>query len=89
MLVLDDATSALDAVTERSILENIRNLRHGQEHQEGNGITLLLITSRLSTILLADRVAVLTGGRIVAQGTHARLVETSHEYRELMGIAHD
>ena len=89
LLVLDDATSALDAVTERSILENIRNLRHRQEHQEGNGITLLLITSRLSTILLADRVAVLTGGRIVAQGTHARLVETSHEYRELMGIAHD
>ncbi len=83
LLVLDDATSALDAVTERVVLDNIRRLRHDR----GDRITLLLITSRLSTIMLSDRVAVLTGGCIVAQGTHGSLAETSDEYCELMGIS--
>jgi ATP-binding cassette subfamily B protein len=83
LLVLDDATSALDAVTERVVLDNIRRLRH----EQGGRITLLLITSRLSTILLSDRVAVLAGGRIVAQGTHGSLAGTSGEYCELMGIS--
>jgi ATP-binding cassette subfamily B protein len=84
ILVLDDATSALDAVTERTILNNIRELRFEQSER----ITLLLITSRLSTILLADRVAVLAGGRIITEGTHAHLARADREYCELMGFEH-
>jgi ABC-type multidrug transport system fused ATPase/permease subunit len=84
ILVLDDATSALDAVTERTILNNIRQLRFGRSER----VTLLLITSRLSTILLADRVAVLAGGRIIAEGTHAYLERANREYCELMGFEH-
>jgi ATP-binding cassette, subfamily B, bacterial len=83
LLILDDATSALDALTELEVLDNFRRLR--REH--GGRITLLLITSRLSTILLSDRVAVLVGGRIVAQGPHVTLAGTSREYTELMGIS--
>ncbi|ABE49823.1 ABC transporter related protein [Methylobacillus flagellatus KT] len=82
ILVLDDATSALDAVTERTVLNNIRRL----PEDTGQAVSVLMIASKLSTILLADRVLVLSGGRIMAEGTHASLVKESAEYRELMGV---
>ena len=82
ILVLDDATSALDAVTERTVLNNIRRL----PEDKGQAVSVLMIASKLSTILLADRVLVLSGGRIIAEGTHANLVAESVEYRELMGV---
>lgn len=83
LLVLDDATSALDAVTERRVLSNIRSL----SHNDGK-TTLLVISSKLSTILLADRVLLLADGRIIDEGEHAKLVRTSAAYRDLMGIEH-
>jgi len=82
ILILDDATSALDAVTERFILNNIRNLKRA----DGNGTTLIIIASKLSTILLADRVLMLGGGRIVAEGTHDDLAGSNAEYRDLLGL---
>lgn len=82
ILVLDDATSALDALTERRVLDNIRRL----QDSAGRNITVLLIASKLSTLLLADRVALLARGRIVAEGTHAALSAVSAEYRELLGL---
>ena len=84
ILILDDATSALDALTERRVLDNIRRLRDAS----GQTVTVLLIASKLSTILLADRVAVLDKGRIVAEGQHAHLLEHHAEYRELVGVHH-
>ncbi|MDF0732688.1 ABC transporter ATP-binding protein [Pseudomonas entomophila] len=85
ILCLDDATSALDAHAERRVLANIRHLRG----QQGHAPTLLLITSRLSTLLLADRVLMLAHGRIVASGRHAELAATNTHYRDLLGIEHD
>jgi len=82
ILVLDDATSALDAATERRAIENIRSLRGGQE----TPVTMLIISSRLSTILAADRVLMLSAGRIVAEGTHDALAATNADYRALMGL---
>jgi ATP-binding cassette subfamily B protein len=82
ILVLDDATSALDAITERRVLENIRKLRS----TAGQQITVVLIASKLSTILLADRVAMLHQGKIVAEGTHDNLVANNAEYRDLVGV---
>lgn len=82
ILILDDATSALDALTEKRVLDNIRQLRD----QHGHGVTVLLIASKLSTILLADRVALLAEGKIKAEGTHAALVAENAEYRDLLGI---
>lgn len=85
ILCLDDATSALDALGERQVLHNIRRL-----HSTGSqGPTLLLITSRLSTLLLADRVLMLENGRISASGSHAALSAHNAHYRDLLGIDHD
>lgn len=80
ILILDDATSALDAQTERRAIDNIRKLRAERP------VTLLIVASRLSTALAADRVAVLSGGRIVAEGTHEQLSQDSAAYRDLMGL---
>lgn len=79
---LDDATSALDAATERRILSNLRAFKQS----EGRAVTVLIVSSKLSTVLLADRVVVLTEGRVVASGKHTELVESNANYRELMGI---
>ncbi|QAU33998.1 ABC transporter ATP-binding protein [Janthinobacterium sp. 17J80-10] len=84
ILVLDDATSALDALTERTVLDNLRQLRTDSGHK----VTVVLIASKLSTILLADRVALLAQGRIVAEGTHAVLAASSADYRDLLGVEH-
>ena len=84
VLVLDDATSALDAITERKILDGLRDL----STQQRRPITLLLVTSKVSTALLADRSIVLQGGRIAASGTHAELARNVAAYRELLGIDH-
>ena len=82
ILVLDDSTSALDAVTEQTILHNIRALRRRSEH----ALTLLIVASKPSTVLFADRIVVLEGGTIAAQGSHAELSRESASYRELLGI---
>jgi len=84
ILVLDDATSALDAVTERTVLNNVRNVKRA----DGHGTTLVIIASKLSTILLADHVLMLGDGRIVAEGTHEALARSNAEYRDLLGLDH-
>jgi len=76
LLVLDDSTSAVDALTERRILDALRT--------RGDGTTVLIIASRLSSILLADAVAVLDDGGIVARGPHAELAAGNRHYRELL-----
>ncbi|MET0308292.1 MAG: ABC transporter ATP-binding protein [Sphingomonas sp.] len=82
ILVLDDATSALDAATEHRAIENIRALRR----HAARPLTMLIISSRLSTILAADRVLLLADGHVAAEGTHDALVATSPSYRALMGL---
>jgi len=82
ILGLDDATSALDAATERVVLNNIRSFRD----QTGRAVTVLIVSSKLSTILLTDRVLLLANGRIAAHGTHDELAASSPEYRDLMGL---
>jgi ATP-binding cassette subfamily B protein len=82
LLVLDDATSALDAQTERHAIDNIRGLRLGRAAP----LTMLIVASRLSTVLIADRVLILAGGRIVAEGTHDQLARDNAAYRGLMGL---
>jgi ATP-binding cassette, subfamily B, bacterial len=76
VLVLDDATSAIDAHTEERI--------HAALAAELVARTTVLIAHRSSTLRLADRVIVIDGGRIVAEGTNAELWHTSELYRELL-----
>lgn len=78
VLVLDDATSAVDATKEHEIRSALRTVMEGR--------TTLVIAHRPATIALADRVAVLAGGRIVEEGTHAELLRGSARYRALLAI---
>jgi ABC-type multidrug transport system fused ATPase/permease subunit len=75
ILVLDDATSSVDATTEQAIKEALREAMAGR--------TTFIIAHRLSTIALADEVVVLEGGRIVARGDHDSLLERSPLYAEI------
>jgi ATP-binding cassette subfamily B protein len=79
ILVLDDATSAVDVQVEQEIHEGLRTLMQGR--------TTLIVAHRLSTIGLADRVVLLDSGRIVADGTHNELLESSPLYVEVLAQA--
>jgi ABC-type glutathione transport system ATPase component len=76
MLVLDDATSAIDVRIEAEIHDALRNLLEGR--------TTIVIAHRLSTIALADRVVLLEGGSVAASGTHAELMATEPRYAEVL-----
>jgi ATP-binding cassette, subfamily B, bacterial len=78
VLVLDDATSAVDATKEHEIRAALTTVMEDR--------TTLVIAHRPATIALADRVAVLDGGRIVEEGTHRELLRTSKRYRELLAL---
>jgi ATP-binding cassette subfamily B protein len=75
ILILDDATSSVDASTENRIKSALGEVMTGR--------TTFVIAHRLSTIALADEVVVLEAGEIVARGTHAELLESSPLYREI------
>src|SRR4051794_2630993 len=75
ILILDDATSSVDATTESRITRALGELAAGR--------TTFIIAHRLSTIALADEIVVLEDGRIVAHGTHEELLDESDLYREI------
>jgi ATP-binding cassette, subfamily B, bacterial len=76
ILILDDATSAIDVHIEQSIHEALHELLAKR--------TTLIIAHRLSTIALADRVALLRDGTVVATGTHESLMASNDEYRSVL-----
>jgi ATP-binding cassette, subfamily B, bacterial len=81
VILLDDTTSALDAETEARILRSLRDT---------NAVpTMVLVASRPSTISYADHVIVMDAGRVVAEGTHEELRDSSSTYRSLVdALAH-
>jgi ABC-type multidrug transport system fused ATPase/permease subunit len=76
ILILDDATSSVDASTERLIRRALGEVMAGR--------TTFIIAHRLSTIALADEIVVLEDGRIAAHGDHDELLERSATYREIV-----
>jgi subfamily B ATP-binding cassette protein MsbA len=83
ILVLDEATSALDAESEREVQRALDGLVAFERERRR---TTLVIAHRLSTIRNADRIAVITGGRVVEQGSHAELLAAGGEYARLHRI---
>ncbi|MGH3629343.1 MAG: ABC transporter ATP-binding protein [Sciscionella sp.] len=81
ILILDDPLSALDVHTEAEIEAALRSVLRG--------VTALVVAHRASTVLLADRVALLSRGRIAAVGTHSHLLDTNSEYRDLLSTMDD
>jgi ATP-binding cassette subfamily B protein len=81
LLILDDATSAVDASKEHEIRSALAEVMEGR--------TTLVIAHRPATIALADRVALVEGGRIVEQGTHEELSARSERYRALLALAEE
>ncbi len=78
VLLLDEATSALDAESERLVQHALDRLMVGR--------TSIVIAHRLATVIAADRLLVLDGGKLVAAGTHAELLTTSALYRHLAAL---
>jgi len=79
ILVLDEATSHLDAVTEKLVNENLASL----------SCTRVVIAHRLSTIRDADLILILEAGKVVAQGSHEELLRAGSKYAELLGAQRD
>jgi ATP-binding cassette subfamily B protein len=76
ILILDDATSSVDASTEQEIKLALAEVMRGR--------TTFVVAHRLSTIALAEEIIVLEDGRVVARGDHDELLETSPLYREIV-----
>ena len=79
VLILDDPLSALDVHTEERVTKALREILAGA--------TALVVAHRPSTVALADRVALLSGGVIAATGSHRQLLATNAEYADLMDMA--
>ena len=77
-MILDEATSALDSETERSIQENIENLK--------GKYTIIIVAHRLSTVKKADKIFVLDAGEIVSQGTFEELMEESKLFKRMVEL---
>ncbi|HEY5983048.1 MAG TPA: ABC transporter ATP-binding protein [Anaerolineales bacterium] len=75
ILILDDATSSVDVETETRIQEAMREWTRDS--------TAFVVAQRISTVLRADKIVVVDEGRVVAQGTHAELMESSPVYQEI------
>jgi ATP-binding cassette subfamily B multidrug efflux pump len=75
VLILDDSTSAVDVETEAHIQAALESQRFSH--------TSLVVAQRISTVLRADKIVVIDRGRIVAEGTHRQLMESSPVYREI------
>ena len=78
--LFDDCFSALDMNTERSIKENLKNLKDS---------SILIVSQRISTIMDADEILVIDNGEIVDRGNHNKLIESCEIYREIVNIQID
>ena len=75
IIIFDDSTSAVDSLTEKKIRQALR-----ESHSK---CTKFIIAQRISSVRDVDNILVLSGGRIVAQGDHNYLMETSKDYQEI------
>ncbi len=75
VLILDDSTSSVDVETETKIQDALKDWMDDS--------TVFVVAQRISTVLHADKIVVVDQGKIVAQGTHSELMQSSPVYREI------
>lgn len=80
ILVMDDATSALDAITEKKVNDNISNFDWD--------LAIVIISQKIKSVIKCDEIFVLDEGRIIGKGTHNELLSTCNLYRELFELQH-
>jgi ABC-type multidrug transport system fused ATPase/permease subunit len=73
---MDEATNALDTITERAVMDAVANLAHKK--------TIILIAHRIATVRYCDLIFLLEGGRILASGNYDALVGDSTRFREMV-----
>jgi len=73
---MDEGTSALDNITEDAVMDAVNNL--------GDGITIILIAHRLSTVKNCDNIFLLEKGRLKAQGTYEHLLRTNEIFQRML-----
>ena len=78
ILILDEATAAMDTITERNIQESLFKLKSGR--------TTIAIAHRLSTLRDADMLAIINDGKVVEFGTHMELITKKGEYHKLFSL---
>ena len=76
IIIFDDSTSAVDSLTEKRIRQAMKTSH--------SGCTKFIIAQRIRSVRDADKILVLGGGKIVAEGNHKYLMETSKEYQEIL-----
>ena len=74
MIILDDSTSALDLLTDKTVRDNI--------HTQYKGITKIIVSQRVSTVKDCDIILVLDSGKIIGKGNHDSLMNTCKAYQE-------
>ena len=77
VLILDEATSALDNITQKLIINNLKSMK--------TGITIIMITHRLSTVRECDSIILLNKGEIKGQGTFEELVNSNDDFKAQSG----
>ena len=76
IIIFDDSTSAVDSLTEKNIRQAMK--------ESHSSCTKFIIAQRISSVRDADKILVLSGGRIIAEGNHNYLMETSEDYQEIL-----
>ena len=78
VLVLDEATSSLDGITENAIMDAINNLSHEK--------TIIMIAHRLSTVMECDIIHFMSNGKIIESGTYQQLIESNEEFKRMANL---
>ena len=81
-IIFDDSLSAVDSDTDSQIRKNLRE----RESADGNGVTTVIISHRITTVMHADNIIVLDGGKVIESGPHEKLVASNGMYKRIYDL---